>query len=208
MLDFPKYDDKSDPLTFINRCESYFHQQRIAVEEQVWMASYNLEAGAQMWFIQVQQDEGTPSCRRFTKLLNLCFGPPICSNPLGELMACKRTGSVTEYQDRFEALLPCVGMLTEAQRVQAFMARLQPPLSLDVEIHNPQSHCRHEPRPQARATRAVCCSGCTSACATKSADVRPPSRAASSIGASDSPSQGWTIHGLRRGATGKTSFAD
>ena len=54
-------------------------------------------------------------------------------------MACKRTSSVAEYQKRFEALLPRVGTLTEAQRVQAFMAGLQPPLSLDVEVHNPQS---------------------------------------------------------------------
>ena len=54
-------------------------------------------------------------------------------------MVCKRTSSVAEYQNRFEALLPRVGMLTEAQRVQAFMAGLQPPLSLNVEVHNPQS---------------------------------------------------------------------
>jgi hypothetical protein len=60
-LDFPRFDGKSDPLAFLNRCESYFRQQRIAAEEQVWMASYNLEAGAQMWYLQVQQSEGTPS---------------------------------------------------------------------------------------------------------------------------------------------------
>ena len=46
-MDFPRYDGKSDPLIFINRCESYFHQQRI-MEEKVWMASYNLEEGAQL----------------------------------------------------------------------------------------------------------------------------------------------------------------
>ena len=44
-----------------------------------------------------------------------------------------------EYQDRFEALLPRTGTLSEAQRVQALKAGLQPPLSLDVELHNPQS---------------------------------------------------------------------
>ena len=60
-LDFPRYDGKSDPLIFINRCESYFHQQRIMEEEKVWMASYNLEEGAQMWYIQVEEDEGIPS---------------------------------------------------------------------------------------------------------------------------------------------------
>jgi hypothetical protein len=32
-LDFPRYDGKSDPLIFINRCESYFHQQRIMEEK-------------------------------------------------------------------------------------------------------------------------------------------------------------------------------
>ena len=45
-MDFSRYDGKTDPLIFINRCESYFHQQRIMEEEKVWMASYNLEDGA------------------------------------------------------------------------------------------------------------------------------------------------------------------
>ena len=44
-LDFSRYDGKTDPLGFINRCESYFHQQHI-MEEKVWMASYNLEGKA------------------------------------------------------------------------------------------------------------------------------------------------------------------
>ena len=50
-MDFPRYDGKSDPLIFINRCESYFHQQQIMEEEKVWMASYNLEDGAQLWYV-------------------------------------------------------------------------------------------------------------------------------------------------------------
>uniref|UniRef100_J3LW84 Retrotransposon gag domain-containing protein n=1 Tax=Oryza brachyantha TaxID=4533 RepID=J3LW84_ORYBR len=137
-MDIPKYDDKSDPLAFINRNESYFHQQRIVEEEKVWMASYNLEDGAQMWFIQVQQDEGTPQWHRFTKLLHLRFGPPLRCNPLGELMACKRTGSIVNYQDKFEALLSHVGTMTKEQCIQIFTIGLQPPLSLDVEIHDPQ----------------------------------------------------------------------
>jgi hypothetical protein len=31
---------------------------------------------------------------------------PVHSKPLGELVACRRTGSVVDYQDRFQALLP------------------------------------------------------------------------------------------------------
>ena len=72
-MDFPRYDGKSDPLIFLNRCESYFHQQRIMEEEKVWMASYNLEDVAQLWYIQLQEDEGTPQWSRFKDLLHLRF---------------------------------------------------------------------------------------------------------------------------------------
>jgi hypothetical protein len=99
--DFPRYDGKSDPLIFTSRCKSYFHQQRIMKEEKVWMASYNLEEGTQMWYLMVQEDEGTPSWRRFTELLHLRYGPPLRSAPLAELAECRHTGTVAEYQDRF-----------------------------------------------------------------------------------------------------------
>jgi hypothetical protein len=138
-MDFPRYDGKSDPLIFINRCESYFHQQRIMEEEKVWMASYNLEDKAQLWYIQVQEDEGTPTWRRFKDLLNLRYGPPLRSAPLFELAECRRTGSVEAYQDRFQALLPRAGQLTEGQRVQLFTGGLLPPLSNQVRLHNPQT---------------------------------------------------------------------
>ena len=138
-MDFPRYDGKSDPLIFINRCESYFHQQRIMEEEKVWMASYNLEEGAQRWYMQIQADEGTPSWRRFKELLNLCYAPPLRAAPLFELADCRRTSSVADYQDHFQALLPHAGPLNEVQRVQLFTDGLLPPLSLDVQVHNPQS---------------------------------------------------------------------
>jgi hypothetical protein len=100
-LDFPRYDGKTDPLLFINRCESYFRQQRTMPEEKVWMASYNLEDISQFWFIQLQEDEGTPPWGQFMELLNLRFGPTVRSAPLFELSECRRTGTVEEYSNRF-----------------------------------------------------------------------------------------------------------
>jgi hypothetical protein len=126
-------------LFFVNRCESYFHQQRIIEEEKVWMASYHLEDVAQLWYIQLQDDEGTPRCSRFKDLLHLRFGPPIRSAPLFELVECQRTGSAEEYQNCFLALLTRVGPLEEVQRVQLFTGGPLPPLSHVVRIHNPQS---------------------------------------------------------------------
>jgi hypothetical protein len=137
-LDFPCFDGKSDPLLFTNKCESYFRQQRTLVEERVWMASYNLEDVAQLWFIQLQEDEGTPPWGRF-KDLHLRFGPPLRSAPLFELAECRRTGNVEEYSNGFQTLLPCAGRLEETQRVQLYTGWLLSPLSHAVRIHNPET---------------------------------------------------------------------
>jgi hypothetical protein len=101
------------------------------------MASYNLEGIAQHWYMQLQDDEGTPSWRRFKELLNLRFGPTLRSAPLFELAKCRRTGTVEEYSSRFQELLPRAGRLDEEQRVQLYTGGLLPPLSDAVRILNP-----------------------------------------------------------------------
>ncbi len=137
--EMPRYDGKTDPLTFINKCESFFLQQRIMPEERVWMASYNLHDDAQLWFMQIQEDEGTPTWPCFKDLINLRFGPPLRSTPLFELSACRRTGTVAEYSSQWQALLPRAGKLEEAQKIQLYTGGLLPPLSLQVQMQNPQS---------------------------------------------------------------------
>jgi hypothetical protein len=137
--DFPRFDGTTDPMLFLNKCESYFRQHRTMAEERVWMASYHLDDVAQLWFTQLQDDEGTPPWGRFKDLLNLRFGPPLRSAPMYELAECRRTGPVEEYANRFQALLPRAGRLDEAQRVQLFTGGLLPPLSHAVRIHNPET---------------------------------------------------------------------
>jgi hypothetical protein len=63
----------------------------------VWMASYNLKDVAQMWYIQVQRDEGTPSWHHVAELLNLLL-TLLHSNSLGKLVACKWTSMLDDFQ--------------------------------------------------------------------------------------------------------------
>jgi hypothetical protein len=34
-IDFPRFEGKTNPLLFVNKCELYFHQQRNMEEEKV-----------------------------------------------------------------------------------------------------------------------------------------------------------------------------
>ena len=64
------------------------------------------------------------------------------SSPFSPAVRARRVlciGTVEEYSNRFQALLPCVGRVDEAQRVLLFTGGLLPPLSHDVRIHNPES---------------------------------------------------------------------
>jgi len=99
--DFPRFDGTIDPMLFLNKCEAYFRQHRTMAEERVRMASYHLDDVAQLWYVQLQDDEGTPSWGHFKDLLTLRFGPPLRSAPMFELAECRRTGTVEEYANRF-----------------------------------------------------------------------------------------------------------
>jgi hypothetical protein len=48
-------------------------------------------------------------------------------------------GTVEEYSNRFQALLPRAGRLDESQHVQLFTGGLLPPLSHAVRIHHPET---------------------------------------------------------------------
>jgi hypothetical protein len=90
-------------------------------------------------YMHVEADQGTPMRNRFTELLNLRFGPPLRANPLGDLAACRRTGTVADYCEQFLSLLAHAGKLSQSQQVQLFTVGLQPPLNINVQIQAPQS---------------------------------------------------------------------
>jgi hypothetical protein len=100
--DFHRYNGQGDPLSSIHHCKQFFHSYRVLEEEKVWMASIHLLDAAHTWYMHIERENGTPSWRRFTKPLNLRFGPLLRANPLGDLVAsrCRRTGLVTDYSEQ------------------------------------------------------------------------------------------------------------
>lgn len=73
-------------------------------EDKVWLASFHMIGAAQMWYHCLERNLGTPSWRRFTKLINTRFGPPL-----------RKTGSISEFQEHFLPLLCRTDPLSEQQ---------------------------------------------------------------------------------------------
>lgn len=103
----------------------------------MWLAAYHLIHDAPQWYYRLEHDGRTPNWRCFTELVNLCFGPPLRNNPLGELASCRRTGTVADYQDKFLTLLNRAGSQSEQQQILLFTMGLGDPLCIDVKLQCP-----------------------------------------------------------------------
>ncbi|CAO2146506.1 unnamed protein product [Urochloa humidicola] len=136
-IKFPMFDGTTDPITWIHRCEQFFQQARSSDEDKVRLATYHLDGVARMWYYRLERNQGVPTWPRFVELVNLRFGPPMRSNPLGELINVKRTGSIAEYQEQFLTHLARCDDVTEAQQTAIFTAGIGDPLRLDIELHHP-----------------------------------------------------------------------
>jgi hypothetical protein len=75
-LAFPRYDGESDPLPWLNRCESFFRGTRTMAAEQVWMASLHMDGIAAEWYYVLEREYGLLSWARFTEFVNLHFALP------------------------------------------------------------------------------------------------------------------------------------
>jgi hypothetical protein len=137
-INFPHYDGESNPLPWLNRCESYFRGTRTLAVEQVWMASLQMGGVAAKWYYALECEYGHVSWARFAEFVNLRFRPPLHSNPLGELKELRCTGLVEEYQRQFLVMLCRCDGLSAFHAMNMFTAGLGEPMTSDVEMQRPE----------------------------------------------------------------------
>ncbi|KAJ8766111.1 hypothetical protein K2173_020627 [Erythroxylum novogranatense] len=88
--------------------------------------------------MQLLDDFSDPNWDEFSQQCNLRFGPPIRSNKLGELAKLRQTGTVADYQNKFEALVSRASTLTQHQKIQLYLSGLQDSIAVEVELQHPK----------------------------------------------------------------------
>jgi|SRR5688572_3539916 hypothetical protein len=138
-MEFLTFDGKEDPLEWLNHYEQYFRGQHTVEDDKVWLASYHLKRAAHTWYFMVERDCATVTWPQFKELCNECFGPPLRTNPLGELARLCFRIAVDDYQELFSSLLCHTSLLAPNQQVQLFMVGLPERIKIDIELMNPQN---------------------------------------------------------------------
>jgi hypothetical protein len=125
-LRFPKYDGTEDPLGWLHKCEQYFRSQGTPPAQHVWTAAFYLEGAASQWYFRLEKNQGESSWPDFIDGVKKRFGPPTRSNPLGELMHLRCSGTIDEFQENFLTLLARCDDINEKQQIAIFSAGLPP----------------------------------------------------------------------------------
>jgi hypothetical protein len=74
---FPAFDGSEDPLPWFNQCDMLFRIQETLHADKVFLTTF---------YTLLERNRGQLSWAEFVKLVNQRFGPPLRSNPLGELI--------------------------------------------------------------------------------------------------------------------------
>ncbi|WVZ76818.1 LOW QUALITY PROTEIN: hypothetical protein U9M48_024749 [Paspalum notatum var. saurae] len=165
-LSFTTFDGREDPVGWLNRCKSFFRNQRALEADKVWLATYHLTGAAQQWYLMLERNEPGISWPRFKALCQQRFGPPLRSNTLGEVARLPFHSTVEDYQERFLALLYHAELVPPPhQQAQLFTAGLPGRLRVDVELCAPadlqqamalaRAYERHTSVPDGRFPRAA-----------------------------------------------------
>jgi hypothetical protein len=133
------YDGTEDPLGWLHKCEMFFHSQGTPSAMQVSTATFYLEGAASQWYFRLEKNHSEPSWAEFVTDVNKRFEPPTRSNPLGELMHLRCSGSVEEYQEKFPTLLARCVDINEKQQISIFSAGLPAQMGIDVDLQKPTS---------------------------------------------------------------------
>ncbi|KAK0581463.1 hypothetical protein LWI29_014052 [Acer saccharum] len=138
-LDFPKYDGRVDPISWVYRAEQYFSMHGIPNSDRVTLAAFHLEGDAQLWFQLLRQEIIYVSWDEFKEGLNSRFGPNQFLDHFGELTKLQQTGTVLDYQSKFEQLLAKAGALPQPRQVSCFISGLKDSIRTDVQANRPTS---------------------------------------------------------------------
>ncbi|KAK0571896.1 hypothetical protein LWI29_023257 [Acer saccharum] len=136
-LDFPRFNSGGDPTSWICRAKQFFQIHETPTVDQVTLASFHLEGDAQLWYQLLKQERITITWEEFKQGLHTRFGPNQFFNFFGELTKLQQTGTVEEYQGKFEKLLARAGHLPQAQQVSCFISGLRDTIRTDIQANRP-----------------------------------------------------------------------
>lgn len=102
----------------MSKCESYFDLDKTPEGHKVVMASLVLDEACYLWYDGFKKIDPA-SWPAFAEGIRIRFSTTL-QRPLEELVKLKQTGSLSDYQEKFERIA-CWSNLTEEQKLDCYL---------------------------------------------------------------------------------------
>ncbi|XP_020105551.1 uncharacterized protein LOC109722075 [Ananas comosus] len=139
-IEFPRFDGE-DLKGWLFRCEQFFEVDGTSEEAKVRLAAIHLEGKALQWhqiYMKSRLTRSQPTWEEYVVSLNTRFGADLFDDPMAELKNLKQTGTVMEYQDKFDTLLNRVE-LSEEYAVSCFLSGLKEEIQIPIRMFQPRT---------------------------------------------------------------------
>lgn len=131
--------DGTNPLDWILQTERYFDIHHTPHHHRIEAASFFFRGEALSWFNWMYQNQQLTTSTKFTRAVELRFGPSSFTNHEATLYKHTQTSSVANYQTSFEALSNRVTGLSPRSLLNCFLSGLKPDIQRELQILRPTS---------------------------------------------------------------------
>ncbi|XP_058755573.1 uncharacterized protein LOC131628770 [Vicia villosa] len=121
------------------QADQFFSFYNLPPENRLSLISFYMKGDALGWFKWMHQNHLLTDWISFTRALELRFGPSTFENHQAELFKLKQTGSVMEYQTKFEQLGNQVVGLPPLAILNCFISGLNTEIQHELAIQKPTS---------------------------------------------------------------------
>ena len=145
-MEFPRYEEGQDILSWLLKCESFFLVDRTAEENKVRVASIHLDEKTYQWHRSLEKKlcGRLPLWEEYAVLLQDTFGPPF-ETPMGDFTHLRQTGSLSEFHAEWDVVTARLD-LQEDYLVDAYISALK----LEIQGLDPEQCWRREDWPECK----------------------------------------------------------
>lgn len=136
-VDFPRFSDGDDPLTWIYKGEQYFACYHTLAPHKVLTALFYLEDEAMQWFKWHNCILTTPTWEEFTSELSKEFGPSEFEDCTEALFKLRQTSTLKDYVSEFRRLANRAHDVGHVLLKSCFLGGLKRELIYDVKLLRP-----------------------------------------------------------------------
>ncbi|GKC46904.1 ty3-gypsy retrotransposon protein [Tanacetum coccineum] len=135
-LDVPKFSG-SDPESWNFSINEYFTLLATPADQRLRIVGFNLEGDAAEWFRWMTRNRLIDTWDGFLESVKNHFGPCKYEDPQGALSKLLQTGTVAQYQSKFEKLMNRVTEISENLLISFYVS--EPNLQRELLISKPTS---------------------------------------------------------------------